>query len=120
MHTYEMDTEHFANPNLRMVVCGVRLYLYFISVNRNSGLDGRIFYCFITSMAAVQADDVRSSLMFMSDLNGNRQEGLGSKTQPIVMVLIVMVLQPLTLKLCLDEISWLSARPMYVVEHLTS
>ena len=32
---------------------------------------------------------------------------------------IVMVLQPLTSQLYLVAISWLSARPMHVVEHVT-
>ena len=66
-------------------------------------------------MAAVQAEDVRASFLFVGDLNGHHQEWLGSATTNIV-----MVLQPLTLRLCPVVISWLSARPMHVVEYLTS
>ena len=35
------------------------------------------FFCLLTSMAAVQAEDVRASLLFVGDLNGNHQERLG-------------------------------------------
>ena len=34
------------------------------------------FECLLTSMAAVQAEDVRVSLLFVSDLNNHRQEWL--------------------------------------------
>ena len=34
----------------------------------------------LTSMAAVQAEDVRASLLFVGDLNGHRQEWFGSTT----------------------------------------
>ena len=61
-------------------------------------------------MAAVQADHVRASFLFVGDLNGHHQEWLGSQPQ------IVIVLQPLTAQLCLVATSWLSARPMHVVE----
>ena len=34
----------------------------------------RFSYCLLTSLAAVQADDVRASLMFVDDLNGHHEE----------------------------------------------
>ena len=40
----------------------------------------RFFTVFLTSMAAVQTEDVRASLVFVGDLNGHHQELLGSKT----------------------------------------
>ena len=49
------------------------------SVYRNPDLDDRIFDCLLTSMA-VQAEYVRASSLFVSDLNGHHQECLGSTT----------------------------------------
>ena len=46
----------------------------------NPDLDDRIFDCLLTSMAAVQAEDVRASFLFEGDLNGHQQEWLGSTT----------------------------------------
>ena len=37
-------------------------------------------YCLLASMAAVQADDVRASFLFVGDLNGHHQEWLDSAT----------------------------------------
>ena len=87
-HMYEMVTKHFANPNLSVVVakcwvfrvCGVRQNLYVYSLYRNPDLHGRILYCLLASMAAVQAEDVRASFLFVGDLNGHDQEWLGSTT----------------------------------------
>ena len=42
-------------------VCGARQNLYVLSFYRNPDLDGRIFDCLLTSMAAVQAEDVLAS-----------------------------------------------------------
>ena len=50
------------------------------SFYRNPDLDDRIFYCLLASMAAVPAEDIRASLLFMGDLNGHHQEWLGSTT----------------------------------------
>ena len=61
-------------------VCGVRQNLYVFGLYRNPHLDDRIFDCLLTSMAAVQAEDVRASFMFVGDLNGHHQEWLGSAT----------------------------------------
>ena len=59
-------------------------------------------------MAAVQAEDVRASFLFVGDLNGHHQEWLGSSTT------IVMVLRPLTSRLCPVVFSWFSARPIHI------
>ena len=88
LHTFEMVTEHFANPNLSVVVAKcwflgfvVRYRTFMLSVYRNPDLDDRIFYCSLASMAAVHADDVRASFLFVGDLNGHHQEWLGSTTK---------------------------------------
>ena len=61
-------------------VSGVRQNLYVYSLYRNPHLDDRIFDCLLSSMAAVQAEDVRASFLFVGDLNAHHQEGLGSTT----------------------------------------
>ena len=55
-------------------VCDVRQKLYVYSLYRNPDLDDRIFDCLLTSMAAVQAEDVRASFLFVGDLNGHHQD----------------------------------------------
>ena len=50
------------------------------SLYRNPDLDDRIFDCLLASMAAVQAEDVRASFLFVGDFNGHHQEWLGSTT----------------------------------------
>ena len=65
---------------LVFMVCGVRQNLYVFSLYRNPDLDNRIFYCLLTSMAAVQAEDVHASFLFGGDLNGHHRESLGSTT----------------------------------------
>ena len=55
--------------------------LYVNSVYRNPDPDDRIFYCLLASMAAVHADDVRASFLFVGDLNGHHQEWLSSTTK---------------------------------------
>ena len=52
-------------------VCGVRQNFYVISLYHHSDPDDLIFDCLLTSMAAVQADDVRASFLFVGDLNGH-------------------------------------------------
>ena len=77
-----MVMEHFANPNLSVVhakmlvfrVFGVRQNLYVYSLYRNPDLGDQNFYCLLASMAAVQAEDVRASFMFVGDLTGHHQE----------------------------------------------
>ena len=61
-------------------VCGARQNVYMFTLYRNPDLDDRIFDCFLTSMAVVQAEDVRASFLFAGDLNGHHQEWLGSTT----------------------------------------
>ena len=61
-------------------VSGVRQNLHVYSLYRNPDLVDRIFYCLLASMAAVKAEDVRASFLFMGDLNGHHQEWLGSTT----------------------------------------
>ena len=63
---------------LVFMVCGVRQNLYVFSLYRNPDLDVWIFDCLLTLMAAVQAEDVRASFLFVGDLNGHHQEWLGS------------------------------------------
>ena len=62
-------------------ICGARQNLYVFSLYRNHDLDDWIFYCLLTSMAAVQAEDVRTSFLFVGELNGHHQEWLGSTTK---------------------------------------
>ena len=64
-------------------------------------------------MAAVQTDDVRASFLFVGDLNGHYKEWLGSTTTNR------HELRSLTAQQSLVAISWLSAQPTHVVEHLT-
>ena len=88
------------------------VYSHVFSLYRNPDLDDTIFDCLLTSTAAVQADVVRASLLKIGDLNGHNLEWLGSTT---------------TNRHCVATfdfatmvgMSWLSARPMHVVEHLT-
>ena len=55
-------------------VCGVRQNLYVFSLYLYPDLYDRIFDCLLTSMAAVQAEDVHVSFLFVGDLNGHHQE----------------------------------------------
>ena len=94
---------------LAFSVCGVRQNLYVPSY-RNLELDDQIFGCLLTSMAAVQAEDVRASFLLMGNLNGHHQEWLGSTTTNRH---CVAAFDFATVSGC-DQ--WLSARPMNVVE----
>ena len=47
---------------------------------RNHDLDDRIFYYLLTSMVAVQVEDVMSLCLLVSDLNGHHQAWFGSTT----------------------------------------
>ena len=95
-------------------VCGVRQNLYVCSLYRNPDLDDRIFDCLLESMAAVQAEDVRAFFLFVGDLNAIIRSGWVLRPRTI------MELQPLTSQQSPVAINWLWARPMLVVEHLTS
>ena len=64
LHTYKMVMEHFkfecgCCEMLVFRVCVVWQNLYVFSLCRNPDLDDRIFYCLLTSMAAVQTEDIR-------------------------------------------------------------
>ena len=61
---------------LVFIVCGTRQNFYVFSLYRNPDLDDQIYDCFLTSMAVVQAEDVRALFLFMGDLNGHHQEWL--------------------------------------------
>ena len=61
-------------------VCGVKQNLYVFCLYRNPDLDDRILDCLLASMAAVQAENIRTSFLIVGDLNGHHQEWLGSTT----------------------------------------
>ena len=50
------------------------------SLYRTPDIDNQIFDCLLSSVAAMQAEDVRASFLFVGDLNGHHQEWLGSTT----------------------------------------
>ena len=58
-------------------VCDLRQNFYVYSLFRNPDQDDHIYDCLLTSMAAVQAEDVLASFLFVGDLNGHHQEWLG-------------------------------------------
>ena len=58
----------------------MRQNFYVNSLYHNLDLNDRIFDCSLASKAAVQAEDVRSSFLFVGDLNAHHQEWLGSTT----------------------------------------
>ena len=55
--------------------------LYVFSPYRNPDLYDCAFDHLLTSMAAVQAEDVRASFLFAGDFNGHHPEWLGSNTK---------------------------------------
>ena len=61
-------------------VCGLKQNFYVYSLYRNPDQDDRIYECLLTSMAAVQAEDVRTSILFVGHLNGHHPEWMGSTT----------------------------------------
>ena len=65
-------------------------------------------------MAAVQSKDVRTPFLFVGDVNSHHQEGLGSTTTNRHGV------ASFDFATGSAAISWLSAQPILVVEHLTS
>ena len=66
----------------------------------------------IFPMAAVQAEDIHASFLLVCDLNGHHQEWSDSTTTNHHGV------AAFASQLSLVELSWLSAQPMHVVEHL--
>ena len=75
-------------------------------------LDDRIINWLLTSMAAVQANDVRAAILFVNDLNCHHHEWLGSKTPNRHGVA--------AFDLCPIVIKWLLAQPINVVVLCTS
>ena len=65
---------------LVFMVCSARQNFYVFSLYRNPDQDDHIYDCLLTAMAAVQAVDARASFLLVGDLNGHRQEWLGSTT----------------------------------------
>ena len=74
------DGWFLAAKMLGFSVCGLRQNLHVFSLYRNPDLDFWTFDSLLTSMTAVQAEDVRASFLFVGDLNGHHQEWLGSTT----------------------------------------
>ena len=95
-------------------VCGLTQNFYVYSLYCNPDQDDRIYDCLLTSMAAVQAEDARASFLFVGDLNGHHQEWLGSATTNSHGV---AAFDFATVSGC-DQL--VVARPMHVVEYLTS
>ena len=54
-------------------VCGLRQNFYLYSLYRSPDQDDQIYDCFLISMAAVHAEDVRESFLFVGDLKGHHQ-----------------------------------------------
>ena len=61
-------------------VCDMRKNLQVFSLYRNPDLDDRIFDHLLSSMAAVQVEDVCATFLFVGDLNGHHQEWFGFMT----------------------------------------
>ena len=62
-------------------VCGARENLYVFSLYRfTPDLDERISDGLLTSMAAARAEIVRTSFLFVGNMNGHHQKWLGSTT----------------------------------------
>ena len=58
----------------------LRQNLCVLSLYSNPDLDNQIFDCLLASMAAVHFEEVRTSFLFVGNLNGHHQECLGSTT----------------------------------------
>ena len=58
----------------------MRQNLDVFSLYRNPEIDYLIFDCLLASIAALQTEYIRATLMFVVDLNGHHQEWLGSTT----------------------------------------
>ena len=81
----EIDIGNFSNPNLSVAiekcwyfVCVVPDNFYVFSLYLNPDINDQISECLLTTMAAMQAWDIRASFQFVGDLSGHYQEWLGS------------------------------------------
>ena len=108
--------EHFTNRSSCVVVatCWFLGFLvwertYVFSLYHNPDVDSQIFDCLQTAMAAVQAKDVHASFLLWVIWMAIVRSGCVLQPQ------IVMVLQPLTLKLCLVMISWCRPSHAHIV-----
>ena len=71
MYEMDMDQPKFECGCCEMLVvrvCGLRQNFYVYSLYCNPDQNDRIYDCLLTSMAAAQAEDVRESFLFVSDL----------------------------------------------------
>ena len=92
----------------------MRQNLCVFSLYCNPDLFERIFDCLLAPIAAVHAEDIRAWFLLVGDLNGHHQEWLGSTASNRHGV---AAFDFATVSVA---ISWMSAQPMHVVEHLTS
>ena len=79
----------------------------------NPDIDDWIFDNLLVSIAAVQAEDICASFLFVGDLNGHHQEWLGSTTTNNHGVAAFDIATASV------AIIWFSVQLMHVVEHLT-
>ena len=114
MAAYVRDGYGALLRNAGIKVYGVRQNLHVYSLYRNTDLDDRIFDCLLASTAAVQAENAHASFLFGGDLNGHHQEWLDSTTKNRHGV---AAFDFATVSGC-DQL--VVAKPMHVVEHLTS
>ena len=99
---------------LFFMVFGVKQNLYVFSLYRNPDQDEQIFDCLVASMAAVQAEDIRASYLFLVDFNDHHQKWLESTTTNRHGI---AAFDFTTVSVA---ISWLSAQPLHVAKYLTS
>ena len=120
LHTCAMVTEHFTDENLIVVVskcwflgCVVWDRTFVFSLWINPDIDDWIFDNLLASIAAVQAEDICTSFLFVGDLNDHHQEWLGSTTTNHHGITAFDIATASV------AIIWFSVQLMHVVEHLT-
>ena len=67
----------FKSGYCEMLIFRVCEHIYVFSLYNNPDIDDRNFDWLLTSMGAVQAEDVHVSFLFVDDLNGHHQKWLG-------------------------------------------
>ena len=79
--------EHFANQSLSVFFCKMLVFRicgekqnFCVQSLLQPDVDRWIFDCLLTSMAAVQVEDVHASFLFVGDVKGHHQEWLDSTT----------------------------------------